>query len=156
MITFDIGNTRFNFRTVGIALDGDRILIHKALKDDFWALPGGRVEMLESAEDALKREMYEELEVEVQVERLVWIVENFFELDGKSYHELAFYFLMTFPPGCHLYKNDEPFLIDDGGVKFAFEWHLLGNLEHIRLYPTFLKSGLNSIPKTVEHIVHTD
>ncbi len=47
MITFEIGGTQFNYRTVGIVMDGERALLHRAEVDDFWSLPGGRVEMLE-------------------------------------------------------------------------------------------------------------
>jgi ADP-ribose pyrophosphatase YjhB (NUDIX family) len=81
MITFDQGKARFNHRVAGIVLNGDRVLIHRAEIDDFWSLPGGRVSILESTADALEREMQEELDVEVDIKRLVWVVENFFDLD---------------------------------------------------------------------------
>jgi len=44
MITFERGDVRFNYRVVGIAFDADRVLLHRAERDDFWALPGGRGE----------------------------------------------------------------------------------------------------------------
>lgn len=156
MISFDIGGARFNYRVVGIALDGNRVLLHRAEMDDFWSLPGGRGEMLEPSEETLKREMREELEVEIRVDRLVWVVENFFEYDDKPYHELAFYFLMTFPPDCHLRKKSEPFTSYDGDVKLIFKWYQLDELENIVLYPSFLREGLRSIPDSIEHIVHID
>jgi ADP-ribose pyrophosphatase YjhB (NUDIX family) len=146
MITFDKGEARFNFRVAGIALNGHQVLIHRSEMDDFWSLPGGRVEMLEPARDALEREMLEELDVEIQVERLVWVVENFFEYDSKPYHELAFYFLMKFPRGCHLYNKHEPFLIDDEGVRFIFKWYPISKLKDIRLYPAFLRKSFGFAP----------
>lgn len=82
MITFDHGKARFNFRVVGVALDGDRVLVHRPERDDFWTLPGGRGELLEPARDTLAREMLEEIGAEVQVGRLVWVVENFFQYQG--------------------------------------------------------------------------
>ncbi len=91
MITFEEGGKKFNYRVVGIALDVDRVLLLRTEKDDFWFLPGGRVELLEPSQDALIREMREELEVDVRVERLVWVVENFFEYEGKFCHELALF-----------------------------------------------------------------
>lgn len=84
MIAFEEGEVRFHYRVVGIALNGNRVLLHRAENDDFWTLPGGRVELLEPAHDVLKREMREELEIEIHVERLVWVVENFFQYAGKS------------------------------------------------------------------------
>jgi ADP-ribose pyrophosphatase YjhB (NUDIX family) len=156
MITFEEGGKRFNYRVVGIALDVDRVLLLRTEKDDFWFLPGGRVELLEPSQDALIREMREELEVDVRVERLVWVVENFFEYEGKSYHELALYFLMSFLPDSHLNEKSEAFVGNEDGLKLIFKWHPLGKLEEIPLYPTFLRERLNSIHQITEHIVHTD
>ena len=42
---------------------------------DYWEFPGGKMEPGESAEDALKREIWEELETRIVVERLVQTVE---------------------------------------------------------------------------------
>jgi ADP-ribose pyrophosphatase YjhB (NUDIX family) len=156
MITFEEGEKRFTYRVAGIALDVDRVLLLRTEKDDFWFLPGGRVELLESSRDALIREMREELEVDVHVERLVWVVENFFEHRGKSYHELALYFLMSFPPDSHLYERSEAFLGNEEGLKLIFKWHPLDELAEMRLYPAFLQERLHSIPQITEHIVHTD
>ena len=42
---------------------------------DGWEFPGGKMEPVESAEDALKREIWEELETRIEIERLVQTVE---------------------------------------------------------------------------------
>ena len=47
MITFEEGEVGFNYRVVGIAVNGNQVLLHRAENDDFWSLPGGRVELLE-------------------------------------------------------------------------------------------------------------
>ena len=156
MITFEIDGSRFNYRTVGIVLDGERVLIHRSEMDDFWSLPGGRVEMMESAEGALRREMREELEIDVHIGRLVWIVENFFEYDGNPYHEIAFYFLMILPHDSHLYGRGESFAGNEEGLKLTFKWYKIDELKKLELYPAFLKDRLRSIPGNTEHIVHTD
>jgi len=156
MITFERGNVRFNYRVVGIAFDGGRVLLHRAERDDFWALPGGRGELLEPAEETLMREMQEELGVEVSVERLVWVVENFFRYEEHDYHELAFYFLAVLPVDCYVVKKAEPFVVEDQGVRFIFQWYGLDELAELELYPTFLKEGLLSLPPTTQHVVHRD
>ena len=71
-ITFEGNGAQFGFRAAGSALNQGRVLLQQSELDPFWALPGGRVEMLESAEDALRREMREELRLEVEVEGRLW------------------------------------------------------------------------------------
>jgi ADP-ribose pyrophosphatase YjhB (NUDIX family) len=99
VIRFDQGTRRFNYRVVGVAIHGDSVLLHRADHESFWTLPGGRAEHGETAEETIKREMLEELATTVDVVRLLWLVENFFEYGGLSYHEIAPYFLITLPPG---------------------------------------------------------
>ena len=112
--------------------------------------------MSESSRDTLKREMREELGVEVVVERLIWVLENFFEDEGKSYHELALYFLIDLPHDSHLFRKRGPFAGVEEGIKLILKWHELDKLEKIPLKPTFLAKFLKSLPKVTEHIVHTN
>ena len=156
MITFDESSVRFTVRIVGIALDRDRVLLHRTDDMNFWALPGGRAELLEPSPETLRREMQEELNTDVTVERLVWIAENFFEYDGKSFHELGFYYLMSLPIDSPLRQHTGLFFGHEGELRIIFEWHPIAELENIVLYPTFLRTGLKSMPATTMHIIHTD
>ncbi len=156
MITFQKGNVKFNYRIVGVALDGGRVLLHRSEHDDFWALPGGRAELREPAVETLKREMREELNVAVEVGRLLWIVENFFEYQALTFHELALYFLMSLPADSRLRTYDQPFLGNEPGSKLIFQWFCVDELEKLALYPTFLRKKLKNPPPSIEHIVHYD
>ncbi len=57
----------------GIVVRGDRILVAKRLpggaQGSKWEFPGGKVEVGESDEDALRREYKEELDVDIEIER---------------------------------------------------------------------------------------
>src|ERR1700674_2019718 len=149
MLTFKLGeegNSRFTVRTAAIAIHRNHVLLHRAESEDFWAPPGGRVEFGESAEDALRREMAEEIELEIRVERLVWVVENFFSYSGERHHGLGFYFLVNLPPGTSKLDVGQPFFGYEPNVRLIFQWHRLDSLSDCRLFPSFLRTRLNSIP----------
>ena len=156
MIRLQAATGSFNYRIVGVAVRGDEVLLHRAVTDDFWALPGGRAELREPAEATLRREMREELDVEVRVERLLWVVENFFTFRGVDHHELALYFLIDLPSDSLPATARRPFRGDEEGLELVFEWHPRAGLDRVRLYPTFLREALHSLPETPVHVVHTD
>jgi ADP-ribose pyrophosphatase YjhB (NUDIX family) len=154
MIRFDRGNRRFNYRVVGVAIHNDSVLLHRADHEPFWTLPGGRAEHGETAEQTIRREMLEELEIDIHVDRLLWVVENFFEHDRLSYHELALYFLIRLPdaaPPLH----EEQFDRMDGSVRLKFRWFPVRReaLDDLPLFPTFLARGLTDLPRSVVHVV---
>lgn len=157
LIRFEEGDWRFQCRVAGIAVDEGRVLLHHADFEDFWTFPGGRAELSEPLAAGLRREMQEELETEVIVERLLWVVENFFTYDGKAYHELGFYFLMTLPPDSPIRAATAPFVREDGTTQLIFQWHPIEVLERMRLFPAFLRRALRALPQATTHVVeHAD
>lgn len=157
MITFDGGDIRFACRVAGIALHEGRVLLHRAEDDDFWALPGGRAELLEPSPETLRREMLEELGAQVVVERLLWVVENFFVYRERRFHELGLYFLMRFSPSSPVLRHcTEPFDGYEGHIRLIYQWFPVADLAQMRVYPSFLRQELGNLPTTTQHVVHTD
>lgn len=157
MIVFDRGKARFQYRVAAIILRGDEVLLQTAGDEGFWYLPGGRVEMLESAEDALRRELSEEIGAQARIERLVWVVENFFEHRGIAYHEPGLYFLASFPADSPAYRAEGTFLgYEADGTRLLHRWHSVRALDALLLYPSFLKAGLRSLSAATQYIVHRD
>ena len=156
MVTFEKWGMRFNYRVVGIIFNKNYVLLHRAEKDNFWALPGGRVELLEPSKDALKREMQEELGVEVRVDKLIWIVETFFKDGGTLFHEMGLYYLVELPKNCSLYRKRQFLgkerLEEEKEIRLIFEWFSLNELEALPLYPRFLRKALRDLPQTTQHI----
>jgi 8-oxo-dGTP pyrophosphatase MutT (NUDIX family) len=157
VIRFDQGECRFNYRVAGIAIHDGKVLLHRAGNEPFWTLPGGRAEMGETAEHTMQREMWEELSTDVEVLRLLWFVENFFDYDGRSFHEIGLYFLIRLP------ADSKPIALTtfeamDGGTTLHFQWFPLdeGTLARLPLRPSFLASGLATLPESVTHVVHRD
>jgi len=146
-------NIPFNYRVAGMALHMEHVLLHMADDTDFWCLPGGRVELGETAAEALLREMQEELDCPVDVGRLVWVMENFFPgLAHEQIHELGWYFVMDAPA---LYQRPlhQPFRGVGVNRKLLFQWHRCDQLADLPLYPAALRTGLRSLPATLTHLV---
>lgn len=151
MISFDTAAGRFNYRVAGVAIAANRVLLHQRAGDDFWTLPGGRPEPMESAGDALRREMREELGMPVTVGRLLWLVENFFTFEGVRHHEL----LLCFEMACPSLAGDLADLEGAEGTRhLLFRWCQLDTLETLPVRPAFLAPALRDLPQAPEHLVY--
>jgi 8-oxo-dGTP pyrophosphatase MutT (NUDIX family) len=84
-------------RACAILRRDGRILLNRYGGDDFWALPGGSIEVGEFSADALLREVEEEVGVRVKVGRLVWVIENLFDYRDTNYTEFGFYYEAVWP-----------------------------------------------------------
>jgi len=142
---------RFNFRVAGVAYAGGRVLLQRVAGIDFWFLPGGRVEMLETAQDALRREIREELGIDASVGRLLLVAENFFVMGGRQYHELGLYFALDVPASL---DRDGEFPAFDPAVELHMRWLPLDDLPEIR--PAFLRQALREPLASTTHIVFHD
>jgi len=157
MLTFREEDRAFTYRVAGLALHDGKLLVLQAAGDDFWIVPGGRGEFFEPSPETLRREMREELDLDVTVERLIWVVENFYEYAGAMCHELGLYFEMSLPAGSPLLDSDGPFAgQEDNGTPLCFRWHPISRLAELRLLPSFLSDALQDIPGETTHIVHWD
>ena len=69
----------FNVRVYGIMQKEDLYLLSHEWNDkvDFWKFPGGGVEENEGIEQALKRELMEELNTEIKDAELYYVNEHF-------------------------------------------------------------------------------
>ena len=161
MISVPIGAGRFNLRTAGVWLHEEHVLLQGDAREDFWALPGGRIEMMESAEVALLRELREELAMseETRIERLLWIMQTFFQpqdpMSGDAVHELAFYFLVR-PTDADVARlgdtmREHPCAEPD--TTLTFRWFPLAALPETRpLLPPLLNTALLDLPATPQLI----
>ena len=56
-ITIDVDNYKLNVRAAGIMIHNGKILVHKNINSDHYALIGGRVKIGENSADTIKREI---------------------------------------------------------------------------------------------------
>lgn len=154
-LSFDVGGARFNYRVAAVLIQDGHVLLHRAEGDDYWALPGGRGEILESSVTTLEREMEEELGVTIRVERLLWVVESFFTLGNRPFHEIGLYYKVSLNDD-RLRDKRQEYHGTERGARLIFRWFPIEDLRSVRLYPAFLREGLQGLPATVCHVIVTE
>ena len=89
------GDGMLNIRVGAIIKDKHGYCFHYDKKNDYYALIGGRVKYFESSDSAIKREIKEELNIECDDIYFLTTVQNFFEYESTSYHEILFIYHVT-------------------------------------------------------------
>ncbi len=156
MIVMDAGVSRFQFRVCALIRAEEHILIHRAVGDPYWALPGGRVEFHESSEEALAREIDEEIGCAATIGRLRFVIENFFELGGMMAHEIGFYFDVELSQPLPFHEYEIIHRVRDGNSDLEFRWVLptRAALDELDLKPRPLRDLLAGNGGGVAHLVH--
>ncbi|MES5893612.1 MULTISPECIES: NUDIX hydrolase [Bacillus cereus group] len=150
-LTFKVEETCFNYRVGAICKHDNKILILQNEGEDYWYVPGGRVKMLENSEDALRRELAEELGVPIEVKRLIWSVESFFTLSERKFHEISFYYeveLHELPA-----NGVDQYILEEEGRTYVFKWVPVEALDAYNLQPAFIKDKVKDMAIHVEHIL---
>ena len=129
----------------GIVNYNDKIVfIHRIkTKDDgtvrdYYVTPGGKIEENESHEEALRREIKEELGIEIEIKGLC------LELDDRDYNDSFQYFYNCNYKACELGTGDGPEFTDKENYKGVFEIVLIDKKEI---------SKLNLVPEKIKEIL---
>lgn len=150
--TVAIDNGFINIRVGAIIMkDGHFLMVENDASDYLYSV-GGRIKFGETAEEAVKREVFEETGVLLDIDRLGFIHENYFYGDtgktkGKLVYEISFFYYMKTPedfqPVCES--------LNDAGSKERLVW-AAPDCEK-RIFPDFFRTELNSPQCGVKHII---
>ena len=116
----------------GVCAADGKVLLCKAKGGSSTYLPGGHIEFGETAAEALVREMKEESGLDVEVGKLLGVLENSFLQHGEKHCEINLVYEMSLSPrrdGADSAVNAiEPWI--------EFEWRDIGDLASANLLPT--------------------
>lgn len=138
-----VGNTVFGVRATALIVQNNQLLVTK--EGDYFYTIGGAIQINESTEDAVVREVREELGVRAQAGQLAFVVENRFEQDGVSYHNIEFHYLVNL-------LEEAPLTMQEDEKRQPCEWINLDQLQNIQLVPAFLKTSLPTWDGQLRHI----
>lgn len=140
-LTIDVEDYKLNVRSAGVIIHNNKLLVHRNVNSNHYALIGGRVEIGEDSAKTLKREIQEEIGKEINITGYISTIENFFEMKDSKYHEIMFVYSAEF-------KNKEDRKIDytlkniEGKDYLQYEWLDLNKINEYPILPQAVKEIL--------------
>ena len=142
-ITLDVGEYKLNMRAAGLIIHNGKLLVHRNINKDHYALVGGRIEIGEDSVTALKREVSEELAKDVEVLNSAGIIENFYMMNNHKYHEIMFIHKAEFTN-----KHDAEIIEElknaEGKEHLKYVWIDIDKIEDYNIMPEVIKEIVKS------------
>lgn len=132
-------NSIFKYRVNGIIIKENKILTVQIMDNALYCCPGGHIKIGESGIQAIKREMLEELNIEIEVDRPLAFIENFFtRKNGEKIHEISLYYMVN--PINEINKNNWTIIEQEDNIdkKLEFKWIALDELNDVNFQPQIL------------------
>ena len=140
-ISIDVEDYKLNIRAGIVIIHNNKLLVHRNINSDHYALPGGRIAIGENSEETVKREILEEMGKEIETVGYISTIENFFEMNNKKYHEIMFVYKAEF-------VNEKDKLLEDtiknieGKDYLQYEWLDISKIEEYPILPKVIKEIL--------------
>lgn len=139
----------YGVRASGLLVRDHHIFLLRSAKGEYY-LPGGAILVGERTEEAIRREMLEELGMVVKVDSLAFVVENQFAFEDELVHQIEFLYLLS--------SQDEPRVnVDEGLSGRTGGWVPVAELSDLdHLNPVFLKTELANWDGQLKHFSSQD
>jgi 8-oxo-dGTP pyrophosphatase MutT (NUDIX family) len=139
----------FNFRVAAFIHCNNKVFLHTSKnKKEHWNMVGGRVKFNENTDQAIKRELKEELGFDFENVALRAICQNFFVYEGRRVTELLFIYDLQIEPEHPLAKIDR---FED--YKMQYVWFEKQNVVPEKLFclPKIIYEMASKPDWTLEH-----
>lgn len=139
---------KFNARIGVLAFQDGKILMQKHVKNNYYFTPGGRIAFGDDTLTTAKRELEEELHLQLDSFELAAFIENFFSYDNEDYHEMAIYYRTELPEGF------VPPTEEVSGKPICFEWLPIQSLENFDIRPVVIKENIDALTQGFQHFIN--
>ena len=130
-----------NIRSAVLIVHNNKVLLHKNVNEEYYALLGGRVQLGESSDNTAIREVKEELGKEIVLNGYCCTVENMFLHKGKEYQEILFVYFGEFVDDDDK-KIEETLKNIEGREELEYQWVEIGEFENYDIRPLAVKQVL--------------
>lgn len=141
-----IDNQVFGVRATALLIKDGEIFFTKDSKGCYYTI-GGAIAVNETVQDAVVREVKEELGIDSRVNQLAFVVENQFTYEGIDFHNIEFHFIVE-----SIGKMPKEMIEEE--LKQACEWIELDKLVNLDVVPAFLAQELPNWNGQVKHIMN--
>ena len=146
---------RLKLRVTGIIIHNNKILL-ETYEDGVYCFPGGTINLNESSEEAIIRELKEEIDKDFVIDRLVSICEEFYKSNKEEKtHGINFYYKMNFKDENDINSIDMNRLENDHGYmnQHHYRWVDIKDLESVKLVPEIIKNDIITGKYSIHRII---
>lgn len=140
----------FNYRVGAVIIHNGRFLLMRNPGESYAYTVGGRVRFGETTEEAVVREVKEETNVTLEIDRMLFFQEQLFVENGLRIHEIGVYFLMK---DSEALENVECHSHAKSGAPETLFWAAPEELDKLYIVPESVAAKLRDLPMLQEHII---
>lgn len=153
-IQFATEDVVFNCRVNGICIKDNKIFLSKLKDDVYWTFVGGKVELGESTDSAILREYKEEVGANLQIDKMIALIENFFEMKGESWHQYIFFYQLRDDNNELKFFYGERQIIDN--QEAVYKWVDLSDLDKVQIKPDCSRQIIKNISENIQHHINRE
>ncbi len=146
---------RLKLRVTGIIIHNNKILL-ETYEDGVYCFPGGTINLNETSEEAIIRELKEEIDKDFVIDSLVSICEEFYKSNkDEKTHCINFYYKMNFKDENDINSIDLDRLEDDHDymIQHHYKWIDLKDLKSVNLVPKKIRDEIIKDNINIHHII---
>lgn len=128
-----VGNQTFAVGVSALVLQDNQLLTYRYA--DKYLLPGGAILVGETSEEAVCRELLQELQADCTVRELAFVVENHFANQQQLFHTVEWHYFVEL-------QEEAPLELTEGKRRYPLEWLSLNQLHQYEIRPQFLATAL--------------